>query len=230
MMAKGGKKFRRGRALAGVIRYNPAPMGRPWEYPRWRRVLMQAVMWVILAGTVGLAQLVVVERRRSPIALEARMRVGPLWVRTPADWSVTSESDPGGGVLQLIDDGNPIRDLTIAVEPSPPGQEQGRELNQPGAGTQPIQFKGLNQSGVLVALRRKVRTREGPWAQEEILLAFTQLPSGYLLELRLRQQGTRIGTAEAELVKAVANAITWAGTPPPRQRLPALPKNQGAVD
>ena len=191
---------------------------------------MQVVMWVILAGTVGLAQLVVVERRRSPIALEPPVRVGPLWVRTPVDWSPTPDSDPDRGILQLSDDNNPARDMVIGVEPSPPGQETAREANQPGAGTQPIEFKGLRQSGVLVALRRKARTQEGTWVQEENLLAFTQLPSGYLVEIRLRQQGARIGAAEAEVVKAVADAITWAGPLTPKRRLPPLHNDDGEVD
>ena len=33
-------------------------MARPNEISKWRRYAMQAIMWVILAGTVGLAALV----------------------------------------------------------------------------------------------------------------------------------------------------------------------------
>ncbi|HET6247466.1 MAG TPA: hypothetical protein VFE47_07215 [Tepidisphaeraceae bacterium] len=31
-------------------------MSRPWEYPRWRRVLLQLALWAILGATLGLAQ------------------------------------------------------------------------------------------------------------------------------------------------------------------------------
>ncbi|HEY2585439.1 MAG TPA: hypothetical protein VGI81_06740 [Tepidisphaeraceae bacterium] len=205
-------------------------MGRPWEYPRWRRTLMQAVMWVILAGTVGLAQLVVVERRRAPIALEAPVQVGPLWVRTPVDWSFATGSNPEAGDLSLVDDNNPSRQLAIGVERNPVGQDLGSQLNHPGAGTQPIDFKGLKQTGVLMAWHRKIRPQGGNWEQVDILLAFTQLPSGYLVEIRLTQMGARLGTADAELVKAVANAITWAGEPPPKRPGPVLPPDQTEVD
>lgn len=230
MIAKGGKKSRRRRAIVAAIRYNPAPMGRPWEYPRWRRVLMQVVMWVILAGAAGLAQLVVVERRRAPIALEAPVQVGPIWVRTPADWSPTPGSERDQGVLQLIDDNNPTRVLAILVEHNAAAEIMGGAGNQPGAGTQPIQFKGLNRNGVLMAWHRKVRTQEGVWVREEILLAFTQLPAGYFVAVQLTQEGPRIGAAEADLVKAVADAITWAGPPAPKRRLPSLPTDRSEVD
>lgn len=192
---------------------------------------MQVVMWVILAGTVGLAQLVVVERRQSPIALDAPVRVGPLWVRTPADWSQMSGSNLGAGDLELVDDGNPARQLAIAVGPNPIGEDElGREANRPGAGSQPINFKGLKQTGVLMAWHSKIRPRGGNWTQVDVLLALTQLPSGDVVEIRLTQEGARIGTADAELVKAVANAITWAGPPPHKRRVPAPRSDQTEVD
>lgn len=213
-----------------AIGYNPVPMGRPWEYPRWRRVLMQAVMWVILAGTVGLAQLVVVERRRAQIELEAPVRVGPIWVRTPVDWTPTPDSDPDKGILQLLDENNPMHVLAVVVQRASVDEAMGGVTNQPGAGTQPIRFKGLNRNGVLMAWHRKAHMPDGAWMQEEILLAFTQLPSGYFVAVQLTQQGARIGPADADVVKTVADAITWAGVPVPKRRLPPVSTDPGEVD
>ena len=32
-------------------------MARSWQYPRWRRYVMQAVMWLLLGATLALARL-----------------------------------------------------------------------------------------------------------------------------------------------------------------------------
>jgi len=93
-----GRGKNSGESLAqcgGNFGYNAAQMARPWEYPRWRRVLMQVAMWVIFGGTLGLAQLVVRQRQLTPIVLEPRTRLGPLWVRfaTGMDAGVWPGSD-----------------------------------------------------------------------------------------------------------------------------------------
>lgn len=209
--------------MAGPIRYNARPMGRPWEYPRWRRVLMQAVMWVILAGTLGLAQLVVVERRQAPVALDPPMRVGPIRVQVPAGWSATEDSDPERGVVEVADK-DQTRQLTVAVNRGRPGQELQRLLEQPGTGTQPINFAGLGQQGVLMERQFALRAPDGAVSHEDVMVAFTQLPSGYVIEVQLEQHGARVGVGDPAIVEAVANSITWAGpAAAPRKRVPPPP-------
>lgn len=81
-----------------------------WQYPRWRRALMQGTMWFVLAGTLGLAALYA--NRQSP---GVRMPLGEarsfesLTFRLPAGWDKTSDpkddptviaraTEPGGGL------------------------------------------------------------------------------------------------------------------------------------
>src|SRR5688572_29586169 len=63
-------------------------MPKSWQYPRWRRVAMQAVMWVILGATVALAALVSHEVRRSRLVQLADERTldDNLAVRLPKGW------------------------------------------------------------------------------------------------------------------------------------------------
>src|SRR5687768_11936341 len=72
-------------------------MARSWQYPRWRRYVMQATMWLILGATLGLAAFVNHERRRSlRVELGAPATYGPITVRLPRAWDVIAprESDP----------------------------------------------------------------------------------------------------------------------------------------
>lgn len=198
-------------------------MARLWEYPRWRRVLMQVAMWVIFGGALGLAQLVVRQRQLTPIVLEPRTRLGPLWVRLPQGWMPVSGQDPAAGEIRVADPEQP-RDLTILVQRLPEGQKGGQEADQPGTGTQPIFFKGLNRQGVRLEWRQKLRTPDGTMTSEELMLALTDLPSGLEVEILLRQGGGKMGAAERLLLETVANEITWAGRLPPTKRLPPLPR------
>jgi hypothetical protein len=184
---------------------------------------MQVAMWVVFAGALGLAQLVVRQRQLTPIVLDAPTRLGPLWVRLPKGWGVAAGPDSPGNEIQVEDPEQP-RDLTILVQRLPDGQRGGQEADQPGAGTQPIFFKGLNRAGVMVGFRQKVRTAEGATTSEELMLALTDLPSGHEVEILLRQSGVKMGAAERQLLETVANEITWAGPLPPTKRLPPLPR------
>jgi len=68
-------------------------MAKTWQYSRWRRVVMQVTLGVILAATVGLAALVTRQRsREARIELSATpTRVGVLEARFPKGWETHHE-------------------------------------------------------------------------------------------------------------------------------------------
>lgn len=183
---------------------------------------MQVVMWVIFGASLGLAQLVVRQREMRSIPLDPRTRVGPVWVRLPAEWTTTT-ADPQAGVVQAIDPER-AQVLTIAVQRLPDGQKGGRDADQSGAGTEPIYFQGLNRQGLMAVFPQRIRTPEGVLIPRQTLLAVTDLPSNYELEIELTQDGGKMGAGEHKLIQTVANAITWAGPLPPSKQRPTLPR------
>ena len=56
-------------------------MPRPLDIPRWRRFAMQAIMWVILAATVGVAALI--DRR---VELGTPEKLDGVELRLPKNW------------------------------------------------------------------------------------------------------------------------------------------------
>src|SRR5690242_6674171 len=87
-------------------------MGRPWEYPRWKRVLMQAAMWVIFGGTLGLAQFVSHERRVSPQADLGPPQVwGRLIIQLPEGWHPEEKGLDQVLMIEGIDPQDPTRVL-----------------------------------------------------------------------------------------------------------------------
>ena len=64
-------------------------MARPWQYTRGRFILMQAVMWLILAATVGLAALVV-RKRSHPVELTQPVTLGRISLLLPKGWRVST--------------------------------------------------------------------------------------------------------------------------------------------
>ncbi len=88
-------------------------MARSWQYPRWRRVVVQVVLWGVLAASLGVAELVVRHK-----ALVGSVQLGGprsvdlpggvrLTVRLPKGWPVDRDAaehtggddagDPAGG-------------------------------------------------------------------------------------------------------------------------------------
>ena len=187
-------------------------MGRPWEYPRWRRVTMQLTLWVILAASLGLAQMITSQRRGVPVALQAPEQVGPVMVGFPENWVISQETPPEVGML-VAEDPAGSRAMTISVE----------EASAPVAGSQPIEFKGLHQSGTLTVLKRVRRSMDGLGygGPEYELMATTPLRSGGALTIRLLTQ--RRSSEDNRLIQAVADGITSAAGKPRRVLPPVVP-------
>jgi len=88
-------------------------MPTSWHYPRWRRILMQLVMVLTLAATTALAAFVSRQRTlANTILLPQVQTVGPLTIRLPAGWSISTGA-PGNSAI-----------LLRAQEPLPPQLDQ----------------------------------------------------------------------------------------------------------
>jgi hypothetical protein len=86
-------------------------MARSWQYPRWRRMLMQIALVLILAGTAGLAELVTRQRNQSVVPeLKQSRTLDGILVKLPTNWVVNDDD----------------ADVLIAREPR--ADEQGRIL------------------------------------------------------------------------------------------------------
>lgn len=187
-------------------------MARPWEYPRWRRVLMQAATWLILGGTVALAQLVVHQKERAALSLGPPLHFGALVVRVPEGWTVREEADSDETVLDAIEDGQLLRiEQFVARNPSDLRPESDDDAKRAGS-TEKIQFAGLHREGQLQLVREYRATPEGT-IPEEYLTAFVVVPIGQsslVIRVELLKAGPRIGPGERALLLEVANSIRLA--------------------
>jgi hypothetical protein len=96
-------------APVGGIGYNSPPMARSWQYSRSRRTLMQVIMWLVLAATVGGASLLTRQRLQSRMVQpEKAVRLLAVEVRLPARWQ--------HGTVQYQQDNPDRMAMTSAVE------------------------------------------------------------------------------------------------------------------
>jgi len=190
--------------------YN-ALVARPWENDRWRRLLMQTLMWIILGGTLGLAELVTYSRNHAPILLSAPRQLGPLSVRLPEDWVSLPGESPEPGVLQA-EDQDGTRELVISIE-SRSTAIAPQLLRRPAGdaeGATPITFKGLALAGIELIVSHPERMPDGKIVSVDDLVATAELPTGDWIQIRLREGDSRIGSADRLLVGAVVDGITVA--------------------
>src|SRR4051794_7433556 len=108
-------------------------MSRPWQYTRSRYFLMQAVMWLVLGATIGLAALVSRHRHGRGGNLSEKFEIqspsGRGNVSLPKGW-VTDTSRPGAGQpapariisREPADEAEPDRlgrTVTVTLDPVP---------------------------------------------------------------------------------------------------------------
>ena len=187
-------------------------MGRPWEYPLWRRVLMQGLMWVVLAGTVGLAQLVTQhQKRHTTVTLGAPIRLGPIYVRVPKGWAANKTVTTGESVIEAVD-GETRRVLSIFVMQVPPDDDDqsvdARNGVDNGA-SEPITFRGLGLKSSMRVGRENRQAEDGVITTTS-LNAIVRLPSGSTVVVELDEIGTHLASADKSLLRAAADAITLA--------------------
>jgi hypothetical protein len=186
-------------------------MGRPWEYPRWKRVLMQAAMWLIFGGTVGLAQLVAHHRRASPQAdLGPPRPWGRLTVRLPDGWEIEERESDQILTIEGRDPEDPRRGLTMNQRlgtEAAGGSDDETDGTPISRSSEKIQFTGLGKQGTLTALHEYGRTRQGQPIEQEYLRAFVQTPDGLGVSVGIGEFGTRVGSADRLLLKEIVEGI-----------------------
>ena len=202
---RGTEEQQKDEEFALSIYYNPR-MGRPWEYPRWRRMLMQVLMWLILGGTIGLAQLVTYHRSHAPIALSPPVQVGPFLVRVPDGWSVEAR----GPKLDAEDDAG--RHLLVLALPITAASDDGVDVDAGGqgrGGSETMEFRGLHQTGTMQILSRIRRTAEGA-VRTQVLTGTAVVPKIGVIVLELYPAGPRPGSADRRLLQSIADGISQA--------------------
>ena len=187
-------------------------MGRPWEYPRWRRVLMQAVTWLILGGTVGLAQLVIHVKNREALTLGPPVRYGFLLVRFPEGWTVQQVAGSQGPAIAAAEDDELLVVEQWLVPHSPTSGPPSEEQNKGGGSTEKVRFRGLGREG-LMQIMHKLRPTSDSMVAEEYLTAAVVVPLGrrdLAILVELRAVGPRVGHGERQLLLAVVNSVVLA--------------------
>lgn len=188
------------------MRYNRL-MPRPWEYPRWRRIVMQVVMWLILGATLGLAQLISNQRARAPEALGVPMRVGSFLVRMPEGWALQRFRDQDVLGVRGVDPDN-YRVLLVLIVPAPAGPHAIGPTRRITSTPQPIEFSGLHVKGKMV-LEQDLQPAQGAAVPQRSVAAMAVLPSQDTIVVQLvLPPGVQVGRADTDLLKQVAAAIT----------------------
>lgn len=175
---------------------------------------MQAATWLILGGTVALAQLVVHQKQRAALTLGPPLRFGALIVRVPEGWRVSEEAGSDGSVIDAIEESQRqlmrIEQFT-ARSPSDLAPDSDEDAKRSGS-VENIQFAGLHREGQL-QLHREYRSSPEGTVPEEYLAAFVVVPIGQsslVIRVELRKAGPRIGPGERALLMEVVNSIRLA--------------------
>src|SRR6476659_8798385 len=107
-------------------------MGRPWEYPRWRRVLMQVVMWLVFAGSLCLARVLAHSRTQDRANV---VRAGVFELRVPDEFKVDS-SGPNTDLLAH----DTRRSRRLRIQSLPPDDSE-ESISARGDDFAPIKFR-----------------------------------------------------------------------------------------
>jgi hypothetical protein len=187
-----------------------------WEYTSWRPIAMQIVMWLLLAGTVGLAALVNQYVQRQPrVTLSEPIAGDGLILRLPRGWQLVDEPDPRI-IVRLREPVSPenARLLTLYYEPT--------TLDSPDtylveSGLLPRVYLGTRHLGrevheiemagheaILIAGSRRVRSLGNAVLND--VIASVVLPDGEALTFLLQGTGTYAST-DVELVRQLAEAL-----------------------
>jgi len=190
----------------------PAQMSRSWHYPRWRRIVMQVTLWIILGATVGLAALV--DHYRSGAAavkLGPQEDFGPVSLRLPEGWAITAQREPV--LLVQAEDGSDgsARILSVLRQPVQ-GKMSALEfiirsgLAPPQAArvAQPIAMGG--QTGAMVSLSRQMRGPGGSVMSERDIVAVAMIRPQHAIILHLSSAGNTLNEDE-DLLRQVAATI-----------------------
>jgi hypothetical protein len=193
--------------------YNPIGMARNWQYPRWRRLLMQSAMWVILGGTVGLAALLDRHQHQEMrINLTAPMQVGGVRLRLPSHWMI--EYSDAGMVTASESNADPfMRALQVTV--APPAElglvDQLLRRQDPTAATQAVAFgSGAKSAGNLYVWEESV-DQDGQSFPFVRVIATAVLSNGPEVTIRLEHLARNAASMDVDddidLLRRIAGTV-----------------------
>jgi hypothetical protein len=193
--------------------YNHIEMARNWQYPRWRRLLMQSAMWVILGGTVGLAALLDRhQRQETRINLTPPMQVGNVVLRLPANWIPVYS---GAGMVTASEPNNDpfVRALQVTVAP-PVGQglvEQLLRRQDPTSAPQSVAFGGAAKTAGNLYVWEESVDQDGQSFPFVRVIATAVLAKGPEVTIRLEHLSRNAQSMEVDddidLVRRVAGTV-----------------------
>jgi hypothetical protein len=186
-------------------------MAKNSQYGRWRRAVMQAVLWLVLGSTLALAGYVT-HRRTTPLDVELAEPVtfGELSARLPRCWD-RETATAGDSVSALVaqepyeGDRQANRLRTVWITQDRPARKRTPAyyletmfLSSPSESDARIEpFSFLGGPGVLIAWRG--RPQDG-------LYACTVLADGLTVTVQVRGDGA-FGPSSRRLLRQVADAM-----------------------
>ncbi|HXE56187.1 MAG TPA: hypothetical protein VN541_24385 [Tepidisphaeraceae bacterium] len=183
-------------------------MARPWEYLAWRRVVMQACMWLILGGSLGLAELISVHSRNAVESIGTQVQVDRFQVRLPDDWPATRLDDPDAQGIRAADPETHRVLLIVVMRLQSLHQFAGPGISAKHPGGQKIDFTGLHQTGVL-RMETQLQDVDGTRVVERSITAAVSVPPDDAIMIKLLvPPGVQIGRSDARLVRDIAARIT----------------------
>jgi len=199
-------------------------MPRDPYFPRWRHLLMQVVMWVILGGTLALAALLDRHLRIGQIInFSAPITEGPITFSLPDGWKTFSRQGEGDGVSHIATQTvNGIdRTLTISLQRiprlMPPAQYILRALPISGD-LSPGDFKSISIDGWPAQNIRWATQSVSLQSTGEVKFSSTSaiiLPDNQALMIRLdKGKDTPLDPSDENLYKQVLDRIQISTTRP----------------
>jgi hypothetical protein len=191
-------------------------------YPRWRSLLMQTIMWVVLGGTVALAALLDRHLLRAQIlTLSDPIVDGPLTFRFPATWKNWTRQVGGDATAHVATDSdNGIsRTLIVSRQRVPHFMSPAEYMLRvsPLSGTiTPDAFKGVTIDGwpgqLLKYAGRLVSFSSGTDQQFTVCSAIV-LPIGQTIMIRL-DKNAPFDQADDQLYKQILDQVSASATRP----------------
>lgn len=189
-------------------------MPRSVEPTKFRRVAMQGIMWVILAGTVAAAALVNYEVRKTHGGeLGPPVSLGDVSIQLPKGWRVDNEGDTFIDVHEGRDDSG--RDLSVKLGPPGSLMDSLRSLTS-GDDSSPMRIAQIpvgEQTGSLVVRKRPVSIegfRVRGVYQIEVSAAAILPPGDRKITILLTELGSgqkREIDSNVDLVKRIAATV-----------------------
>ena len=197
-------------------------MPRSWQYPRWRRILLQAVLWLVLAAAAGLAALVSRQRLQSEVInLSHPVPLTGLTAMLPANWIIVPDADNLGVIATEPQNSDQQRTLIIRLlPPSPPALaaffllQNGLTPDNPDGQIPPVQQESdpipiANTTGIL---KKSLRAYTNPTSEtdqniREELVVGALLPKHQAIIIRLTCPPEE-DTQNTTLIRRLAAAIS----------------------